>query len=440
MTPTSEPPTPADDGPSRSVPERPALAPGVVLAGEMEAPGFRESQWLIERNGTYLQVPELLYRVAESIDGRRKVEEIAEAVTGTTEWALEPEHVRFLLANRLIPRGLVVAADGAVSEPSRFASPLRLGLRRKVVGPRVIDPATRVLQELYALPILIPVVLWIVVGHVWVYVQHGLSDALLAIIYQPALFAIVIVVALVGTVFHELGHAAAARYGGGHVRGIGVGFYAIFPAVFTDTSDTYRLSRWARVRIDLGGIYFHLIFNLGVMAITIVSGWEFLLVTVLLINLELVRQLLFPFVRFDGYWLLADLTGIPDPFSAMGPFLRRVSRARRAMLPKLKRWVSIVFGTYVVVTIPLLAGLLYLFVTRAPRFVAAIVDSFSIQTHAFADAARDGAYLAAYAAATQMLILALMLVGIVYFVYSLARFSWKVSGRVWRRRLAPRPA
>ena len=42
---------------------------------------------------------------------------------------------------------------------------------------------------------------------------------------------------------------------------------------------------------------------------------------VVLINLEIVHQLM-PFVRLDGYWALADMTGIPDFFSHMGPFLR----------------------------------------------------------------------------------------------------------------------
>ena len=31
-----------------------------------------------------------------------------------------------------------------------------------------------------------------------------------------------------------------------------------------------------------------------------------------------------PFVRFDGYWALADLTSIPDFFSQTGAFLKSV--------------------------------------------------------------------------------------------------------------------
>ena len=37
--------------------------------------------------------------------------------------------------------------------------------------------------------------------------------------------------------------------------------------------------------------------------------------------LQMLRQLL-PFVRFDGYHVLADLTGVPDLFARIGPILR----------------------------------------------------------------------------------------------------------------------
>src|SRR5690348_10067614 len=83
---------------------------------------------------------------------------------------------------------------------------------------------------------------------------------------------------------------------------------------------TLMLGRWARVRTDLGGFYFHLIFALGIIALSLATGREFLLLAVPLINLDMLYQWLV-FVRFDGYWVLADLTGIPDFFSQVMAFL-----------------------------------------------------------------------------------------------------------------------
>ncbi len=42
-------------------------------------------------------------------------------------------------------------------------------------------------------------------------------------------------------------------------RAIGAGIYLVWPSFFTNVTDSYRLSRAARIRTDLGGLYFNLI-------------------------------------------------------------------------------------------------------------------------------------------------------------------------------------
>src|SRR5437016_1637872 len=92
MTQTQPRPRPADaqgqatsttrKPPTLAVPERPKLAPGVKLAGQMKESAFEDPPWLIEReDGGYIQVNELLYRIAEQCDGRHTVQEIAANVS-----------------------------------------------------------------------------------------------------------------------------------------------------------------------------------------------------------------------------------------------------------------------------------------------------------------------------------------------------------------------
>src|SRR5438128_597095 len=87
-----------------------------------------------------------------------------------------------------------------------------------------------------------------------------------------------------------------------------------------------------------------------------------------LINLEIIHQLL-PFLRLDGYWTLADLTGVPDFFSQMTAFVRSVlpleSQGRK--LPPLKTWAKVVFAVYILITVPLLIFLLVLMIRSVPR-------------------------------------------------------------------------
>src|SRR5205814_244913 len=124
---------------------------------------------------------------------------------------------------------------------------------------------------------------------------------------------------------------------------------------------------------------------LALMGIFTVTRWEFLLLVVVLINLEIIHQLL-PLIRLDGYWIAADLTGIPDFFSQMGPFLRGVLPLpwwKGRKLPPLKWWGTAVFLLYILIAIPFLAFSLFLMVKGFPRLIATAWDSFGKQVQAF---------------------------------------------------------
>ena len=412
--------------------ERPALAPGVELVGEFQGTGFAEPQWLIRREERFVQVTELLFRIAEHADGRRTLDEIAGAVTESTEWLVTTENVRALIEARLLPLGVIVNGDAPASvapRPREAPSPLALNMRVKAIGPRTIEPIARILQHLFAPPVVVAALLVAIAAHVWVYRVRGLTGAFLDMLYTPSSLLVVLGVVLVGAIVHEFGHASALRYGGGRARAIGAGIYMIFPAFFTDVTEGYRLGRGARVRTGLGGPYFHLLYALALIGVAVAFGYEFLLIAVLLVNVEIARQFI-PFVRLDGYWVLADLTGVPDFFSQLGPFLRSLfPRLARSgpRLPPLKRWVKIVFAAYVLVTIPLLAFLLVVFVKFLPRVMTVIWDAIATQVHFLSSALTGGDTVGAATAVIELAILAVPALGLAYLLYGL---TWKPTKAV----------
>jgi putative peptide zinc metalloprotease protein len=386
-----------------------------------------------------------VYRIAEHADGRRTLAEIAAAVSAAMDRLVSPDHVGYVLKTMLIPRGLVTMAGGDVVPILRdqVRSALMVNMRKRMLGAHIVNPIADVLRVLYAPPLLVPLLIAIALAHVWLYSVHGVAGSLRAALFTPGGLVLVLVVMIVSGLFHELGHAAALHYAGGRTRGIGAGLYLVYPAFYTDVTDSYRLSRWARVRTDLGGFYFHLIFALGLVAIAIVSGDDLLLFAVLIIDVTIMRQCL-PFVRMDGYWVLADLTGLPDFFSLIGPFVRSLWPASAAKsgpgrLPRLKAWVKAVFVMYIVVVIPLLAVLFVLLIRGLPQLVATTWDALSFQvailssTSSIADAPR------ALGALTQAVFLALPLLGITYLLYAtgrkLARVIWTWSRPTPKRRI-----
>lgn len=116
---------------------------------------------------------------------------------------------------------------------------------------------------------------------------------------------------------HELGHAIMARRAGAAVPVIGVAFLVMFPILYTDTTDAWRLrDRRQRVLIDAGGILVELIIAcLAIFAWSLLpdgplrSAAFFAATTSwtmsLLVNLN-------PCMRFDGYYLLSDGLGIEN--------------------------------------------------------------------------------------------------------------------------------
>ena len=177
------------------------------------------------------------------------------------------------------------------------------------------------------------------------------------------------------------------------------------------------------MRTDLGGFYFDLIFALGLIALSLLTGWEFLLVAVLLINAGIIYQCM-PFVRFDGYWAFADLTVIPDFLSQTGAFLRSVVPIpgwEGTRLPNLKPWVKVVFAAYVIVTVPVLALLLFNMIVRLPGIATVFWHSLLNQATGFSRARDEGSLVGMASSAAQMLILGLQTLGIAYLLYSLGR-------------------
>jgi putative peptide zinc metalloprotease protein len=116
---------------------------------------------------------------------------------------------------------------------------------------------------------------------------------------------------------HELGHAYTAVRLGCQVPTIGVAFMLMTPMLYTDVTDAWRLqSRRQRMKIDFAGIAVELL-----IACLATFLWSFLpegklkSIAFLLATSSLLMSLainLSPFMRFDGYFILADLVGIPN--------------------------------------------------------------------------------------------------------------------------------
>ena len=80
---------------------------------------------------------------------------------------------------------------------------------------------------------------------------------------------------------------------------MGAGIYLVWPAFYTDVTDAYRLPRRARLRTDLGGLYFNAVIAVVTLGVWLGAGVDALLLLVAVQLLEMVKNLS-PVIRADG--------------------------------------------------------------------------------------------------------------------------------------------
>src|ERR671936_1998919 len=93
--------------------QHPQRAANVALAGGLAGSAYTEQQWLVQRGDRYLQLTEILYRIAELADGTHTPEDIAVLVSAMTRREISADDVRTLVAEKLDPAGIIASAAAA---------------------------------------------------------------------------------------------------------------------------------------------------------------------------------------------------------------------------------------------------------------------------------------------------------------------------------------
>jgi putative peptide zinc metalloprotease protein len=145
----------------------------------------------------------------------------------------------------------------------------------------------------------------------WPRLAGGFDEAM-----SPANWGWLIVVFVVTKAWHELGHGLICKRFGGQVPEFGVMMLVLFPAPYVDASACWAFpSKWRRMAVGAGGMLFEL-FLAGIAAFVWTDSEG--LTRQLAYNVMLtssISTVLFnanPLMRFDGYYMLADLLEVPN--------------------------------------------------------------------------------------------------------------------------------
>ena len=414
-----------------SIASPPRLADGVELLGAYKNSAYSKPPSLVRRtDGQIIQMSPLLYQVACRIDGSRGADAIAALVSADLDRSLDAEQVSYLIKAKLLPLGIVATAGVPRALPK--ANPLfALRARFTLLPERIVNLVGVLLRPLFRWPVIVAVVTSMLAVDYWLFFVHGLGAGIEQVLRDPVDLLVVLGLTLVSAVFHECGHAAGCRYGGARPGVIGVGIYLVWPSFFTNVTDSYRLGRVGRLRTDLGGLYFNLVFMLALAGIYVGTSAQILLLVIAVTHLEMLDQLL-PIVRFDGYFILSDLIGVPDLFARVVPIVKSALPAGRRdpRVAGLRRSARIVVTAWVLCVIPLLLFTIGYLLLHLPAFERALWHSGRVQADLISAAAAGHHYALAAIDVVSIVLLTLPGVGSLYIATRLAR-QVAALGRRW---------
>ncbi|WP_448623695.1 hypothetical protein [Geodermatophilus sp. URMC 64] len=427
----------------------PRLAPGTELLGEYKDGAFTDPQFLVRRpDGQVMQLPRLLYRVAASLDGRPPAE-IAAELSAEFGRELTAEQISFLVDERLRPFEVIAsddvddgAADDGPAPVHAHSDPL-LGMRYRlgVVPASVAWRLAGVFRLLFARSVWPVLVAAFLAVDAWILLEGDLLGAVLAGVgdvgRRPGLVLTILALTMVAAAFHECGHITACRYGGARPGDVGVGIYIVWPAFYSTVTDSYRLDRVGRLRTDLGGVYFDAVFMAVVGLLYLRTGETWLLLALIGMHVETAWQFL-PSIRLDGYYILADLVGVPDLFAYMRPVLLGLlpGRPTHPKVLALKKRARRVLVLWVAAVVPSLLFWVVVVLLALPRLLPAAWAALQHYLQTLDAAARAGDLLTTTVGATELAFLVLPWVGGALVCWSTTRLlAGHLAGRTALRRI-----
>lgn len=261
-------------------------------------------------DGRHFQVNETLFLLLDQFRRPLALPVLKESFSewmGNTIKADEVESI----SKQLLSQGILVE-EGVMQVPpaqrQENASLLALHFRRDLFSAETLAPIVRPFQAFFTRPVAVVLGLLIAAVHLLAYTKLGIPPQVdMTTVNWPLFYVVILATILI----HELGHLAACQRWHCPHGPLGFGFYFFNPVFYVDVTAAWRLTRWQRAVVDIAGIYLQLVATILfwlLWGFTHDATWLFAIVAsdfFALMNLG-------PFMKLDGYWLLSDLTGVPN--------------------------------------------------------------------------------------------------------------------------------
>lgn len=281
--------------------------------------------YLLTIHGSSYKIGELVYLIVDGLARQLTYQEIGSLLNARlNENRFSAQDVATVVQDKLAPMGLFGVPNTAASKAA-LTSPI--AFRRRLLAFGQYEWVLRLVKYAFSPALFFPVLGLALLANVFLVrelmaLEHYVTayttqlkatgecgrGATYLLFFYPAVLFILL--------SHELGHAAASYRFGVKPKEIGIGLYLIFPVLYTDVTEIWRLSKTKRVIVNLGGLYVQLLINL-LLIWFLVSNFGYadrITISRYLIQLNVAMMVIntIPFLKLDGYWLYSDLFSLPN--------------------------------------------------------------------------------------------------------------------------------
>lgn len=303
---------PADVPPEVGAVTAPAVAP-VVLREEVQLSRLRDvsAAWLLDTpTGRRLKVGHDFALITQFLAAGASPDRIPDMAPPGASW--RAEHVDKVVA-RLGELDCLLTADTVVTKASRLRYHDLFAIQLDLWRPqRVGDRVTRLAKAIWSGP---GIVLGLLIGLAAVGVlalDPGVVATALGSPVSPVDLGLVVLITWLSTVIHELSHGGSLVAVGGRPRRFGLMLFFFMPAAYCEVTDVWALPRPSRALVILAGMMSQ--FTVGGLLILwgTYRGPDGGLATLAGLVVWIAGSInLLPFVKLDGYLLVATLTETP---------------------------------------------------------------------------------------------------------------------------------
>jgi putative peptide zinc metalloprotease protein len=298
-----------------------ALYPGTQIF-EFDS-STRSKTYRVElSDGRHFQINEKLYHLLECLRVPRSLVELGLAYQQRTGQSVAIEQLE-QVSTQLTTQGLLIMAGQPPVPPNPSPalpkSLVALHYHRELFSAATLAPFTKALQIFFHKPVAIALTILFAISHLLAYAQIGYPPNVPMDAVSWPLFAVIM---LGSIMLHELGHLAACRRWQCPHGPLGFGLYFFNPVFYADVTAAWRLTRQQRTVVDLAGVYLELLCVPLCLALYWLSHDPTYMMVIVVTDLVILSNFE-PFMKLDGYWLLSDITGVPNLHTRAGEIVKQ---------------------------------------------------------------------------------------------------------------------